>query len=373
MTERLIFTDDLISAARARPEERRSLIQRWSLFEGPARDAARRQLEDAAILVPEPQRSRVLGPLFSESHMQATTTTGSLLLAKVLRDQQWVVEYEPEISAATPDLRIRKGRAEFVVEIRHVAGDLALPPALDRVRASLQDIRTNTPARFTVLEVDGGASLKPFRHFLMQALRKPRSGPHEYRASGVHIRFTLDLSPRETLTGVFFSYGREDMISLDERPKVRAALDEKLKKYRFPLIVALQGIDDGDLFRAAEDVMYGSVVCIFPISHAKGDPPTPARVERLPDSAVLRSNSDGDRVRARLEALLPFTLQIASGRGFMLRARVLGNPARPEAPGLREFLPIPSVLPVDPERMGYFGADGMPIGEKEPIADEFFP
>lgn len=373
MTDRLIFTDDLIAAARARPEERRSLIQRWAIFEGTARDAARRQLEEAAIPVPEMQRARVLRPLFSEDHMQATTATGSLLLAKMLTDQGWTVAYEPEISGATPDLRIRKGSAEFVVEIRHVAGELALPAAFDRVRASLQDIRTKTPASFSVLEVDGGASLKPFRQFLTQVLRERRSGPQDYRAPGVHIRFKLHLLPRETETGVFFSYGREGVIALDDRPKVRAALDEKLKKYRFPLIVALQGINDGDLFRAAEDVMYGSVVGVFPVSRAKGEPPPPARVERLSDSAVLRPNSDGDRVRTRLDALLPFTVQIGHQRGFVIRARVLGNPARAELPGLREFLPIPSVVPIDPERMGYVGSDGMPIGEKAPILDEFIP
>jgi hypothetical protein len=370
--ERLIFTDELIAAALARPEERRSLVQRWALFEGTARECARRQLEEAAVLVPETQRRRVLRPLWSEDHIQATTATGSLLLAKVLSDQGWAVEHEPEIYGGTPDLRIRKGSVEFVVEIRHVAGDLALPPAYDRVRAALQDIRTKTPASFTVLEVDGGASLKPFRKFLMELLREPRCGPHDYRATGVHIRFRLHLSPRDTETGVFFSYGRENMISVDERPKIRAALDEKLKKYRVPLIVALQGIHDGDMFRAAEDVMYGSVVGIFPVSRANGEPPPPARTERLPDSAALRPNSDGARVRERLNALLPFTLHIDHQRGFVLRARVLGNPARPEVSGVREFLPIPSVVPIDPERMGYVGAAGMPIDEKA-IVDEFIP
>lgn len=373
MSGRHIFTDELLAAARAMPEERRSLIQRWAIFEGASRDAVRRQLEEAAGLVPEVQRSRVLGQLYSEDHLQVMATTGGLLLAKVLRDHGWIVEYEPEVSGTTPDLRIRKGSAEFVVEVRRIVGDLRLPPAYERLRASLRDIPTKTPAHFTMIEVGGGASLNRFREFLLQVLRERRSGPQEFREPGVRICFELHLTPRETETEVFFSYGRREMITLDDRPKVRAALDEKLKRYRFPLIVALQGIDDGDLFRAAEDVMYGSIVATFPISRASGEPLPPAHVERLPDSAVLRRNSDGDRVRARLEALLPFTLQIASGRGFMLRARVLGNPGRPEVPGLREFLPIRSVLPVDPERMGYVGSDGEPFGEKEPIADEFIP
>jgi hypothetical protein len=370
--ERLIFTDDLIARARAQPEARRSLIHRWAVFEGPAREAARYQLDAAASLVPPSQRARVLGLLHSNDDKQVMAAAGVLLLAKVLGDHGWLVEHEPSISGGTPDLRIQKGQADFLVEIRRVVGDLGVPTAYPRLRAALTGIQTKTPASFTAIEVDGGASLKRFRAFLLQVLSEKRIGPQVFAEPGVLIRFELHHHPREHETEVIFSYcAREEMITIDERPKVRAALDEKLRKYRFPLIVALQGIDEGDLFRAAEDELFGSVVCVFPTGQAEGSARTPW-IERQSDSAVVRPDSNGDRVRARLEALLPFVVNI-TGQGFAVRARLLANPAKPGVAGLEEFRPIPSVLHLGSTRMGYVGAEGKPLGNNEEIVDEFIP
>jgi hypothetical protein len=102
-----------MAAARARPKERRSLIHRWATFEGETREAARSQLEQAAMLVPEEKRSRVLGPLHSDDDKQAMVAVGVVLLGKLLSDQGWQVEHEPEIAGQTPDLRIRKGAIEL--------------------------------------------------------------------------------------------------------------------------------------------------------------------------------------------------------------------------------------------------------------------
>lgn len=371
-SQRLIFTDELIARARAAPEATRRLIYRWATFPGPEREKARSQLEAAARLVPVDQRPRVLGQLHSDDDKQVMATAGVVLLAKLLADQGWRVEHEPDISGVTPDLRIRKGKAEFLVEVRHVAGDFGLPPAYQRLEASLRDIRTRTPANFFTIQVDGRASLRGFKAFLRRALDEKATGRQVYEKPGILISFELLRRPLDREIGVFSGHTGK-AFAFDDRPNVRAALDEKLKKYPFPLIVALQGIEVGDLFKAAEEELFGSEVIQIPISHATGGPAGPPRRARKPDDSILsRPKSDGARVRARLEALLPFEVNVTD-RGFAVRARLLANPAKPGVVGLDEFRPIPSLLHLDARKMGYVGADGQPLSEQEEVADEFIP
>lgn len=370
-TDRLIFTDELIAAARAQPEARRRLIQRWALFDRAGAEECRIQLEAAAALVPVDKRPRVIGPLIRGDEKQTTVAAGVLLLAKVLTDQEWIVEHEPEIAGVTPDLRIQKDGAAFLVEARQVVGDFGLPLAYPKLRAELADIQTRTPVSFSTMDVDGGASLKGFRKCLQHALEERRPGPQEYREPGVFICFELLLPPLEYETGAFLGHDGE-AIWFDDAPSVRAALDEKLKKYPFPLIVALQGIDTGDLFGAAEDVLYGSKAFQVPISHATGAAVGPVRLVRQPDSVVVRPGSDGDRVRDRLEGLIPFELG-ATDRGFVVRARLLANPAKLDVDGLEKFRPIPSVLHLPSGGMSYVGADGQPLTEEDAIPDVFLP
>jgi hypothetical protein len=370
---RLIFTDDLVARARAEPEDRRRLLYRWATFEGPAREAAREQLDAAAQLVPVEQRRRVLGQLHSDNDTQVTVTIGILLLAKVFTDQRWTVEHEPEVSGQTPDLRIRKGDVEFLIEARHVQGDFAFPPALQRLKAALKDMPTRTPARFTRIEADARASLRGFKAFLRRVVDQRVVGPQRYEERGVLIEFELEHSfAFHEEVDVFLSYAPEDFFCFNERDVVRAALDEKLKKYPFPLIVALQGIDTGDLFRAAEDELFGAKVIEFPISHATGGPVGPPQLARANDSGVSRRNADGARVRARLNALLPFEVSVKD-RGLAVRARVLANPAKPDVVGLDAFQPIPTLRHVGQGAMRYFGSDGVPVCGDEPLADLFIP
>lgn len=154
---------------------------------------------------------------------------------------------------------------------------------------------------------------------------------------------------------------------------MQTALDEKLKKYPFPLIVALQGIETGDLFRAAEDALFGTVAYEIPTSHKTGGPAGPARMVRRPDSVLARRRDGyGDCARSRLEALLPFEVSVADC-GFAVRARVLANPNKQEVMGLHEFCPIPSLLRLDAETFSYIGAGGKPLGAGEKVADLFVP
>ena len=366
--EPLIFTPELMADANARSEATRPLIQRWAVFAGQGRELARGQLEDAARLVPPEKRRRALGPLYSDNDKQVFAAAGVLLLAKMLTDQGWQVEHEPEIEGVTPDLRITKNAAEFLVEARHVAGDFGLPAGYQRLQASLRGIMTRTPASFSVVEVDGGASLKGFRAFLRRTLEEQRQGRLEYREDGVLIRFELHHPPLDSEIGVCLGYS-PDAFWFDDRPAVRAALDEKLKKYPFPLVVALQGIHTGDLFEAAEEELLGGEVIEIPISHDTGGPAGPARTARARDSVLHRAGADGERVRERLEALLPFEV-VVTVHGFVVRARLLANPAKRDLPSLEEFRPIPSLLHLGPGQMAYRDRDGNPVS-RDDMTDHF--
>ena len=118
--------------------------------------------------------------------------------------------------------------------------------------------------------------------------------------------------------------------------------------------------------------MFGSEVFEIPVSHETGRAAGPARLASKPDAVVSRPDSDGDRARARLEALLPFEV-LVTDRGFTVRARVLANPAKAGVVGLEEFRPIPSLLHLEPGRLGYIGAEGKPLVDDEKVADEFIP
>jgi len=87
---------------------------------------------------------------------------------------------------------------------------------------------------------------------------------------------------------------------------------------------------------------------------------TPAcRDETLPAPVLAL----GSRRFFRLRCSLPPTV----------RARVLANAAKPGVVGVEEFRPIPAVQHLGSGRMGYVGADGLPLHEDEPIRDEFVP
>ncbi len=102
----------------------------------------RSQLEVAASLVPEHQRRRVLGHLRSDSEDQAAGGAAVLLLAHTLHHLGWLVEHEPEIDGGTPDLRIKRACADFVVEVRQVIGWTRVPNRRDfeRVEKALEGL-----------------------------------------------------------------------------------------------------------------------------------------------------------------------------------------------------------------------------------------
>jgi hypothetical protein len=370
--EPLIYTAERIAQAHGQRAERRTLVEKWVTFPGGHWELARAQIEAAARLVPPDQRARLLRPLHSKSDKHATVAVGVLLLAKVLSDQGWQVEHEPEVAGLTPDLRIVKGGANFLVEARSVVGPFGLPSAYQRLEAELARTRTRTPAVFHTMQVDGRASLKRFKAFLLGALEEKRQGRIVYQEEDPPVLICFELlPPLDEEVGVFTGHQGE-ATWFDDRPAVQVALDDKLDKYRFPLIVALQGIDTGNLFDAAEETLFGTEVVKIPIGHATGGPVGPASLARQPDAIGLRPNSDGERVRNQLEALLPFEVLVGD-EGFKVRARLLANPLKTDVVGLEEFRPIPSLLPIGPGRLAYVGREGKPLGDDEPIIDGFIP
>ncbi|MFT3916558.1 MAG: BsuBI/PstI family type II restriction endonuclease [Anaeromyxobacteraceae bacterium] len=369
VAEPLIFSAEQVARARARPEARRSLLDRWALVEGDAFDLGRIQLEEAALLVPERLRPRLLGPLRADDAKQSMAALGMLLLAKTLHGHGWEVEFEPEIDGLTPDLRLRKGPVCFIVEVRHVAGPLGVPDGHQRLRAELRSVRARTPAQFSTISIDGRKSLKGFFKFLKDKILAGDPGPHVYQEPGILIRFKL-LPAFDEEVGVFFAYSPAMAISIDDAPAVRAALNEKLTKYRFSHIIALQGIDTGGLFRAVDQVLFGTEVFVVPIGPER--PADEVRIDRRPDAAVWKPDADGARMRQRLDAVLPFEVGMGE-RGFHIQARVMANPARPHVTGLDSFRPIPALVHADGELMRYVGPGGDFVSEGETIRDYFVP
>lgn len=143
----LIFTPEVCGKAQGPLDGLSPLVLRWAGGKDEHVERIREQIESAAALVPELQRARVLGPISPRaSDDQVQAAVGGILLAKMLVDHGWTVEFEPAIGAQTPDLLIRKGSVENIVEIRRVVGRAA-EDSRSRlmVQRVLEDIRTATP------------------------------------------------------------------------------------------------------------------------------------------------------------------------------------------------------------------------------------
>ncbi len=321
------------------------LLYRWAKTPGPTGDALRAQIEAAAALVAEHQRARVLGPLHSDIEDQAAGAASTLLLALALHEFGWVVEHEPVIDEETPDLRIAKRSAQFVVEVRQVIGWTRdqTRTAYTRVGEALDGLRTRTPLHFMgTPHVAGGASLRGLRPFVKRALGTG-PGEYEFRDEGVLLVFHVGDDVGDEIPA-FTGYVGTPMHG-DDYDAIRAAIDEKLKKYKLPLVIALEMVDCIWAFESVEEVLCGRQVMQIPINTSTGSPAGEMTLGRAPDGMVIRGDSDAQRARDRLDALLPFQVGIRSD-GFRLGARVLANPFRPGAL-LREFTPIPRLLVTD--------------------------
>jgi hypothetical protein len=354
-SKRLIFTPDLLRLLKPEREHSSPLLHRLALIEGPEGEAIREQIERAARVVPESKRQRVLGPIRGKksSDDQVQDALGTLLLAKTLEDLGWQVEHEPEEAGGTPDLRIRKADAVYLVEVRSVAGPLrdAFSTDISRLRDALRGIKSTTPITIRCARLGGQSSLKPFVRHLKDLLTAPKSDKvHVFTQNDVYVEFRI----HEKLEyEVDVLHGWIGMTShgqgLDD---IRAAIHEKLERYKVPIIVALDLRNLPWSFRAVEEVALGQVTVSVPLEPDEGDAIESLRVSRANDSLFAAPGSDGARARTRLQALLPFRLHSADSRLYAVHARVIANPALDPSNQLDEFDPIPRLIVTEEREEG---------------------
>lgn len=320
------------------------MLHKWATATGRTADAIRDQLEAAAELVPEHQRARILGQLRSDQDDQAWGAAAVILLGLTLSNLGWSVQHEPVIDGNTPDLAIKKDNAEFVVEVRQVIGWTRDPDqrTYHFVKKALDGVTTTRPLHFTAAHVSPNVSLKRFRRHVEEIVSNPAvKGRQVFSDDGVLIAFIVgdDIGSK---IPAFTGYVGQPMAG-DDHDSVRAAIDEKLKKYKYPLIIALDMVDCIYPFMTVEEVLYGRNVIKIPINMATGGPAGEPTWGRAADGIVVRRDRDAARARERLHAVLPLTCPLGD-EGFRVSARLFANPYSSEVAGLRGFKPIPRFL-----------------------------
>ena len=352
-TAPLIFTPDLMARAAKAPRHSSPLLMRIAARDddmgGPARRA---QLERAAAIVPPEQRGRVLGPVLKGgTDDQVGAALHALLLAKALHDLGWQVEFEPEVDGLTPDLRISKDSNDFIVEIRRVEGFVDYNArALARLADSLESKSTRTPVSVRSITLPASASLKPFvRH--LEKLWQEQAAPGEYsfHQDGVFVVFELVGPFDEPWPAYWGSTGGASFGG--QHTDVQEHLDDKLRRYKFPHIVALDFVDPWNPERTVEDALFGQRIVYVPVSLNGGDPGEPYP-GRAPDGIVFKGGDQGRRVRTRLQGVLAFWFEVSDSGDLVMRARVFENPGSTVPVGLGMFAPIPRIGLVERTEQG---------------------
>lgn len=370
--EPIIFTDALRELASKSPRHSAPLLQRWALLGGERGDRLREQLERAAAVVPEPKRRKVLGLITGKrsSDDQVRAAVGSILLAKTLDDHGWSIEFEPDEAGGTPDLRIERSGSTFVVEVRRVAKRETSPSDRDinRIRDALDDITTRTPISVRGLSITGNASLKRFKTYMKELLTgNPGAGPHSFQDDGVYVGFDVHAAFPDPVPPVF-SWSCSPICG-GQHDEVRAHIDEKLAKYKVPLVVALDFVDMMDPFTTVEEVLLGSEVTRIPIDLSGQNRAGQPFVARADDSILVRRGADGERARSRLQAVLAFGLLHNSAGAIELHARVFCNPTAQPSSQLSEFAPIPRLVVVaetaTERKLRYLDADHQPYDPED--------
>lgn len=339
---------------------------------GTSGENLRLQIERAALCVPRESRPRVLGPLLSKSAPddQVRSATGSLLLGKTFVDHGWSVEYEPKEGGGTPDFKITKGETAFVVEVRRVAAPERNPSRRDiaRLRDAFGDFKTRTPISIRAASLGGGASLKPFVAYVKGLLAKnPKSKHYSFHEGEVFVGFEVYKRLTEPICVVVAWSG--GIVCGDQHKEVRSCIDEKLAKYKLPLIVALDFEDFVNPFATVEDVLLGKEVFQVPIDFAGRGKPARPYLGRANGGILVRRTADGVRARARLQGVLAFGLLDAGGLGLRSERGCSENPAARTALHLREFAPIPRLVVTEETRserkLRYLDVNDRPMGPKD--------
>jgi hypothetical protein len=351
----LIFTPEVCARARdcAPLDALSPLLLRWA-GAGDDTPLARicDQIERAAAQVPDAQRPRVLGPLLADraTDGQIKATVGVLLLAKMFADQGWSIEFEPVIGETqTPDLLIRKDTLQNIVEVRRVVGraDEDSRPRL-LVQHALRGIRTATPLHINTLQVDGSASLKPLvEHVKAILARRPLpQGRQSFKSPGVFVAYEIPNSEGgEPIFPAVFGWPTR-VIHGNDANRVEEAINEKLRAYKLPIVVALDLDGVMGSFDDVVDAFYGERKIIVPVRMDGGVPSGDAYLGPMQDGMLVGRDRNAERARERLIALLPFEWGVAFGDAERpaVCARLLANPASEPPSRFEEFAPIPRFI-----------------------------
>ncbi len=343
----LIFTPELLERARRGTDALGPLLLQWA-GSGEKGEQLREQIERAAALVPDGRRQRVLGPLsLQSSDDQVRTMVGTLLLAKTLADFGWVVEYEPPIGIQTPDLFVRNGSAQYVVEVRRVLGRLGDGNRMYLLlQRALRGIQTTTPLNLKHLAIDGAASLKPVVEHIKSVLAGAvPKGVQSFSSPGVHITYELsDPGEDEPIFPAVFSWQRPELYG-DDSERVEVAINEKLRVYKQPIVVALDLVEVLGEYQAVRDAFYGAQPIVVPIDMMGRGSAGVARLGAMQNGMLVGRDRNAQRARERLIAVLPFDWGLTrSSATFELSAQLLGNPAIEPPQGFSEFAPIPRFI-----------------------------
>lgn len=347
----LLFTPDVMTRA-ARPRHRHALglLERWATKEGDVGSRVRDQLERVAAQVPQSQRGQVLAPILSprtdEPHVR--NALGLLMLAHTFKSTGWEIDFNPVIDGLTPDLLIRKGDAEFVVEVTRVTGRLSRENASDaayrRIHQELEGKTTRTPISLRMSHVDGKASLKPFVRELEALLVNPpvTDDCHTISYEGVTVMFDI-ADPFETPFPMLLG-GHERFSMGSESDLIVAAVEDKVHKYKHPLIVALDLVGLGAGFNAVSDALAGTKVFRIPVNLEKGGGSGAPSVGRLNDATLTHE---------RLLAVLAFEWRQGLSWLHVVEPRLF-VPLGRSADTFRDFAPIPIQNPCG-EEPSYWG------------------
>jgi hypothetical protein len=217
------------------------------------------------------------------------------------------------------------------------------------VQRALKKIRTATPLSINAMRVDPAASLKPFAQHVERILaaRPLPTGPQHFTSKGVDITFVVTNPGGDSpIFPAVFGWPTRVLYGNDA-DRVEAAINEKLRTYKQPIIVAL---DLDGVLGSFDDVLeafYGEQRIIVPVRMDHNSPPDEARLGPMQDGMLVGRDRNAARARERLIGLLPFSWGITKeADGFDVYARALANPAVEPAQTFQEFAPIPRFIVV---------------------------
>ena len=214
---------------------------------------------------------------------------------------------EKNAEGKTPDLLITKGDETYVVEVRTVRGR-ADEERLQRkrVQRALAGITTRTPIHINAMAVSATASTKRFRQHVLNTLADGKPGPRRSESDGMYVQYEVSepSDDAEEFPAVFgwpvtTIYGNDS-------DRIAKAIHDKLRTYRFPIIVALDLIDVLYGFEDVEKAFHGERPIVQPL--AGRGAAREAYLGPAQGGLLVGRSRDSERARERLTALLPFAI-----------------------------------------------------------------